>query len=90
MRNFNNFNNVIWSYKFQVVDINQSYIPVAHYDYLRINITITVSLMLTSGIWDVSNDFQNKHFPINEIVCVSIPPYNMDWFEQYYPNFLLN
>ena len=74
----------------QVVDINQSYSPVSHAEYLIINITITDIHRLTAMIWDVSNDFQNNHFPINEIVCVSLPPYNMDWFEQYYPNFLLN
>ena len=74
----------------QVVDINQSYSPVAYFDYLRINITNTDIHRLTASIWDVSNYLQNNHFPINEIVCVSLPPYNMDWFEKYYPNFLLN
>ena len=74
----------------QVVDINQSYIPVTHAEYLRINITIKDIHILTAIIWYVSNDFQNKNFPINKIVCVSLPPYNMDWFEQYYPKFLLN
>ena len=74
----------------QVVGINQYYRPVAHYEKLRININITDIHRLTASIWGFSNDFQNKHFPINEIVCVSIPPYNMDLFEKYYPNFLLN
>ena len=74
----------------QVVDINQPYSTFYHADYLRININITDMHRLTASIWDVSNDFQNKYFPINEIVYVSIPPYNMDYFEQYYPNFLLN
>ena len=67
----------------QVVDINQYYIPVAHDDHLRINITITDIHRLTARIWDVSNNLHNKHFPVNEIVCVSIPPYNMEYFEQY-------
>ena len=62
----------------QVVDINQSYITVAHTEYLRINITIKDIHILTAIIWYVSNDIQNTHFPINEIVCVSQPPYNMD------------
>ena len=62
----------------QVVDINQYYSPVAHYDYLIINMTITDIHRLTARIWDVSNDFQNKYFPIIEIVCFNLPPYNMD------------
>ena len=74
----------------QVVDINQSYSPVSHDENLRIHITITDISILTAMIWDISIDLHNKHFPINEILCVSLPPYNMDWFEQYYPNFLLN
>ena len=74
----------------QAVDINQSYSPVAHSDYLRINITITDIHIQTSRIWDVRNDFQNKHFHINKIVCVSLPPYDMDWSEHYLPDFLLN
>ena len=75
------------SYNIQVVDINHFYSPVANDEYLRINITITNIYRLTARIWDVSNDFQNKHFCINEKVCFSLPPYNMDWFEQYYPIF---
>ena len=63
------------------VDIIQSYSPVSHAGYLRINITITYIHRLTASIWDVSNDLHNKHFSMNEIVCVSLPPYNMDWFE---------
>ena len=78
------------SYTIQVVDINHPYSTVTHYDYLRINITIMDIHILTARIWDVRNDFQNKHFHINKIVCVSLPPYNMEWFEQYLPNFLLN
>ena len=77
-------------YMIQFIDIIQSYSPVSHYDYLRINITITYILRITARIWNVSNDFQNKHSPINEILCVSIPPYNMNYFEQYLPYFLLN
>ena len=65
----------------QVVDINQSYSPVSLAEYLRNNINITDIHRLTASIWDVSNDLQNKHFPLNEIVCVSLPPYKMDWFE---------
>ena len=34
----------------------------------------------------VINAFQNKHFPIHEIVCVSPPPYYLYWFEKSYPN----
>ena len=45
---------------------------------------------LTARILDVSNAFQNTNVPIHEIVCVSPPPYYLDWFEIYYPNVLLN
>ena len=41
-------------------------------------------------ILDVSNSFQNKNVTMNEIVCVSPPPYYMDWFEKYPPNVPLN
>ena len=77
-------------HKIQVVDINHSYIPLAYADHLRINITIIYIHRLTDRFWDVSNDFQNKHFLINEIVCVSLPQYNMEWIEQYYPNFIIS
>ena len=45
---------------------------------------------ITAMILDVSNEFQNKNFPINEIVCVSPPPYYLYWFERSYPNVPLN
>ena len=45
---------------------------------------------LTARILDVSNAFQNKNVPIHEIVCVSPPPYYIDWFEESYPNVPLN
>ena len=73
------------SYQIKVVDIDQSYIKVAYADYFRINITIKDTHRLNSSIWDVSNDFQNKNFSINKIVCVSPPPYYLDWFEKYHP-----
>ena len=45
---------------------------------------------LTARILDVSNAFQNRNIPIHERVCVSTPPYYLDWFERFYPNFPLN
>ena len=45
---------------------------------------------LTAIILDVSNAFQNTNVPIHERVCVSPPPYYLDWFERYYPNVPLN
>ena len=45
---------------------------------------------LTTRVLDVSNAFQNTYVPIHEIVCVSPPPYYLDWFEIYYPNVTIN
>ena len=45
---------------------------------------------LTDRIVDVSNIFQNTNVPIHERVCVSPPPYYIDWFERSYPNVPLN
>ena len=45
---------------------------------------------LTAIISDLSNAFQNKNISINERVCVSPPPYYLDWFKISYPNFPLN
>ena len=45
---------------------------------------------LTARILDVSNSFQNKNVTIHEILCVSPPPYYLEWFEISYPNFPLN
>ena len=45
---------------------------------------------ITARILDVSNTFQNANFPIHEIVCVSPPPYYLDWFEISYLNVPLN
>ena len=74
------------SYQIQVVYIDQSYITVACAEYFRINITITDIHRLNSSIWDISNDFQNKHFPINERFCVIPPPYYLDCYEKYHLN----
>ena len=46
--------------------------------------------IITASILDISNAFQNTKFPINEIFCVSPPPYYLDWFEISYPNVHLN
>ena len=45
---------------------------------------------LTDRILDVSNKFQNTYVPIHEGVCVSSPPYFIEWFERSYPNVSLN
>ena len=55
-----------------------------------INIDIAAMHRLTTKILDISNYLQNKNVPINEIVCVSPPPYYLEWFEQFHPNVPLN
>ena len=45
---------------------------------------------LTTSILDVSNAFQNTNVLIYEIVCVSTPPFYLDWFEISYPNVPIN
>ena len=45
---------------------------------------------LTARILYVSNAFQNTNVPIHERVCVSTPPYYLDWFERSYLNVPLN
>ena len=61
-----------------------------HADSFRINIAIAATHRLNARILDVSNEFNNKIFPIHEIVCVSTPPYYLDRFEISYPNVPLN
>ena len=62
----------------------------AHDGSFRINIAISYMHRLTSRILDVSNVFQNTNVTIHERVCVSTPPYYIDWFEISYPNVPLN
>ena len=62
----------------------------AHAESFRINIAIVAMHRPTARILDVSNAFQNKNVPIHERVCVSPPPYYLDWFEISYPNVTLN
>ena len=62
----------------------------AHADSFIINIAIASMHILTARILYVINTFQNTNVPIHEIVCVSPPPYYLDWFERYYPNVPLN
>ena len=59
-------------------------------DAFRINIAISYMHRLTARILDVSNSFQNTNVTINERVCVSPPPYYLNWFERSYPNVPLN
>ena len=61
-----------------------------HDDSFIINIAIAYIHRLTASILDVIHSFQNTNFPIREIVCVSPPPYYLDWFERSYPNVPLN
>ena len=70
----------------QGVDFDHSYSPMSHSESFRINITIVAIHRLSASILDVSNAFQNTNVPIHEIVCVSPPPYYLDWFEKYYPD----
>ena len=72
------------------IDFDPDYSPVTHADQLRVKISIVSINMLTAMILDVSNASKNKSFTINEIVCVSPPPYCLDWFEISYPNVPLN
>ena len=68
----------------------QSYSPVAHADSFRNNISIAYMHRLTARILDVSNVFQNTDVSIHERVCVSQPPYYLEWFERSYTNVPLN
>ena len=72
------------------IGFDQSYSPVARADSFRINIAIASMHRLKARILDVSISFQNKKNPINERVCVSPPPYYLDWFERSYPNVPIN
>ena len=78
------------SSQIQGVGFYQYYSPVAHDDYFRTNITFANMHSLNARILDVINDFQNKNVLIYERVCVSPPPYYLDWFEKSYPNVSLN
>ena len=62
----------------------------AHADSFIISITISDMHRLTARILDVINSFQNKNLTIHDGVCVSPPPYYLDWFEKSYPNIPLN
>ena len=76
------------SFNIKVIDIYQSYIQVAHAESFRIKISIASMHRLTARILDVSYAFQNTNIPIHDRVCVSPPPYYLDWFERSHPNFL--
>ena len=78
------------SYQIQGTDVDHSYSPMAHAEYIRINISITDMNILTDKISDISNEFQNTNVSIHEIVCVSPPPYYIDWFDIYQPSVPLN
>ena len=62
----------------------------AHSYSIRIKVATVAMHILTVRILDVSNPFQNTNFTIHERVCVSPPPYYIDWFEIFYPNFPIN
>ena len=62
----------------------------SHAELLTINIDIAAMNRLAARVLDASNVFQNKNFPIHKRVCVSTPPYYLEWFEISYPNFPLN
>ena len=46
--------------------------------------------IINARILDVSNAFQNTNVPMHERVCVSPPPYYLEWFERSYSNVPLN
>ena len=52
------------SSQIKYIDFDKSYSPVAHSDYLIINISIADMHILTVNILDVSNKFQNKKLPL--------------------------
>ena len=79
-----------WSSQIKGIDFDQSYSPVAHAESFRINIAMASMHRLTAKILYVSNAFQNKNVLIHERVCVSPPPYYLDWFERSYLNVPLN
>ena len=62
----------------------------AHADPFRIKFDIAAMHIITARILDVSNLFQNKNVLIHERVCVSPPPYYINWFVISYPNVPLN
>ena len=79
-----------WISNIKGIDFDQSYIPVAHADSFRINISTSSMHRLTARILDISDTFQNTNVPIHEIVCVSPQTYYLDWFEISHPNVPLN
>ena len=72
------------------IDFDQSYSTVEHSDSFIINLTIAGMHRLKASILYDSNAFQNTNVPCHEIVCVSRPPYYIDWFEISYPNVTIN
>ena len=62
----------------------------AHSDSFRINIAIAAMNILSYSILYVSNEFQITNVSIHERVCVSTPPYYLDWVETSPPKFSLN
>ena len=74
------------SYHIQVIGFYKSYSPVEHADSLIINISIADMHRITTIIFDVSNAFQNKNFPIHERFYVIPPTCYLDWFEISYSN----
>ena len=77
------------SYMIQGVYFYQFHNPVVHAESFRINISITAMHILTARVLGVSNDSHNRNVPIHERVCVIPPPYYLELFEKYYPNFPL-
>ena len=62
------------------IEFDQSYIPVSHADSFIINIDIAAIHRLTASILYISNAFKNTNVPIHERVCISTPPYYLNWF----------
>ena len=78
------------SSQIQGIDFYQYHITVANTESFRINIVIVAIHILTAITLDVFKSLHYTNFPTNERVCVSPPPYYLDWYEKYYPNVPLN
>ena len=67
----------------------ESYTLIAVGDSIRICLAFSAEHGLTLYIIDIHNAFQNTLFNINECVYMHLPPYYLQWFKMYYPNYKL-
>ena len=71
------------------LDYKESYAPIGGIDSIRIVIALGADLCLLIFIIDVGNAFQNTLVHRNERIFLHLPPYYIEWFKQYYPNYRL-